>query len=323
MSAYTQANRPIAVSTPLGPDTLLLISVAGEEALSALFRFELEMLALARVSVPFDQVLGQSVTVTLELPDGSTRPINGIVSSFCQAEVVAGAQGRPTFIRYHAELVPRLWLLTKNFQSRIFQHLSIPDILKQVLADLDVSFQIQGTFQPREYCVQYRESDFQFASRLMEEEGIYILLSAHGERAHDGRGKHAGEPCRRPGTDPDHVRDRRGRHAARGPHHRLEEATGGPVGKIHPLGSLFRAARQESGGDPALAPIRPGWDRQPQSVGGEQWQSRDLRIPGRITPSGSTGSAGAGESRPPTSRKFSPTTPARPASGCRRKPPAR
>ena len=176
MGIYTQANRPIAVSTPLGPDTLLLISVAGEEALSALFRFELEMLAIAHDSVPFDQVLGQSVTVTLALPDGSTRPINGIVSSFCQAEVVAGPQGRSTFIRYHAELVPRLWLLTKTFQSRIFQQMTIPDILKQVLAGLDVSFQIQGTFQPREYCVQYRESDFQFASRLMEEEGIYYYF---------------------------------------------------------------------------------------------------------------------------------------------------
>ena len=198
MSAYTQANRPIAVSTPLGPDTLLLISVAGEEALSALFRFELEMLALARVSVPFDQVLGQSVTVTLELPDGSTRPINGIVSSFCQAEVVAGAQGQSTFIRYHAELVPRLWLLTKNFQSRIFQHMSIPDILKQVLADLDVSFQIQGTFQPREYCVQYRESDFQFASRLMEEEGIYYYFqhtaSGHTMVVANTPGSHADVP---------------------------------------------------------------------------------------------------------------------------------
>ncbi len=176
MGIYTQANRPISVSTPLGPDTLLLISVAGEEALSALFRFELEMLAIAHDSVPFDQVLGQSVTVTLVLPDGSTRPINGIVSSFCQAEVVAGPQGRSTFIRYHAELVPRLWLLTKTFQSRIFQQMTIPDILKQVLAGLDVSFQIQGTFQPREYCVQYRESDFQFASRLMEEEGIYYYF---------------------------------------------------------------------------------------------------------------------------------------------------
>ena len=176
MGIYTQANRPIAVSTPLGPDTLLLISVAGEEALSALFRFELEMLALADDSVPFDHVLGQSVTVTLALPDGSTRPINGIVSSFCQGEVLAGPQGRSTFIRYHAELVPRLWLLTKICQSRIFQHMTIPDILKQVLAGLDVSFQIQGTFQPREYCVQYRESDFQFASRLMEEEGIYYYF---------------------------------------------------------------------------------------------------------------------------------------------------
>ena len=198
MGIYTQANRPIAVSTPLGPDSLLLISVVGEEALSALFCFELEMLALVHDPVPFDQVLGQSVTVTLELPDGSTRPINGIVSSFCQAEVVAGAQGQSTFIRYHAELVPRLWLLTKNFQSRIFQHMSIPDILKQVLADLDVSFQIQGTFQPREYCVQYRESDFQFASRLMEEEGIYYYFqhtaSGHTMVVANTPGSHADVP---------------------------------------------------------------------------------------------------------------------------------
>ena len=198
MGIYTQANRPIAVSTPLGPDTLLLISVAGEEALSALFRFELEMLALADDSVPFDQVLGQSVTVTLTLPDDSTRPINGIVSSFCQEEAVAGPQGRSTFIRYHAELVPRLWLLTKNFQSRIFQQMTIPDILKQVLADLDVSFQIQGTFQPREYCVQYRESDFQFASRLMEEEGIYYYFqhtaSGHTMVVANTPGSHADVP---------------------------------------------------------------------------------------------------------------------------------
>ena len=198
MGIYTQANRPIAVSTPLGPDTLLLISVAGEEALSALFRFELEMLAIANDSVPFDHVLGQSVTVTLALPDGSTRPINGIVSSFCQGEVLAGPQGRSTFIRYHAELVPRLWLLTKICQSRIFQHMTIPDILKQVLAGLDVSFQIQGTFQPREYCVQYRESDFQFASRLMEEEGIYYYFqhtaSGHTMVVADTPSSHADVP---------------------------------------------------------------------------------------------------------------------------------
>src|SRR5262249_12530283 len=68
------------------------------------------------------------------------------------------------------------WLWTKNVQSRIFQQKSVPDILKEVLKGLDFSSEIQGTFEPRDYCVQYRESDFDFASRLMEEEGIYYFF---------------------------------------------------------------------------------------------------------------------------------------------------
>lgn len=52
----------------------------------------------------------------------------------------------------------------------------MPEILKQVLVGLDVTYEIQGTFEPRNYCVQYRESDFNFASRLMEEEGIFYYL---------------------------------------------------------------------------------------------------------------------------------------------------
>ena len=322
MSAYTQANRPIAVSTPLGPDTLLLISVAGEETLSALFRFELEMLALARVSVPFDQVLGQSVTVTLELPDGSTRPINGIVSSFCQAEVVAGAQGQSTFIRYHAELVPRLWLLTKNFQSRIFQHMSIPDILKQVLADLDVSFQIQGTFQPREYCVQYRESDFQFASRLMEEEGIYYYFqhtaSGHTMVVANTPGSHADVPGPTPITF-ETVAGGTRREARITAWKKRQEVRSGKY-------TLWDHCFELPGKNLEAIRRSPNPSRLGPSATVCRWRtmaiSRSTNSRG-ITPSGSTGSAGAGESRPPTSRKFSPTTPARPVSGCRRKPPAR
>ena len=69
-----------------------------------------------------------------------------------------------------------MWLLTKRTQSRIFQHVSVPDILKKVFEGFEVAYQIQGTFEPRDYCVQYRESDFAFASRLMEEEGIYYFF---------------------------------------------------------------------------------------------------------------------------------------------------
>ena len=77
---------------------------------------------------------------------------------------------------YRAEVVPQLWLWTKKVQSRVFQHLSVPDILKQVLKGLKVTYQFQVNYHPRDYCVHYRESDFAFASRLMEEEGIYYFF---------------------------------------------------------------------------------------------------------------------------------------------------
>jgi type VI secretion system secreted protein VgrG len=73
--------------------------------------------------------------------------------------------------------------LTRRAQSRIFQHLNVPDILKKVFAGLDVTYEIQGTFHPRDYCVQYRETDFNFASRLMEEEGIYYFFE-HTSQGH-------------------------------------------------------------------------------------------------------------------------------------------
>jgi type VI secretion system secreted protein VgrG len=80
--------------------------------------------------------------------------------------------GGTTFVQYRATLAPRFWLWTKRRQNRIFQQQTIPDILKQVLSGLDVRFDLTGSYSARDYCVQYRESDFAFASRLMEDEGI-------------------------------------------------------------------------------------------------------------------------------------------------------
>lgn len=80
-------------------------------------------------------------------------------------------------------MVPRFWLLTKKVRSRIFQQLPIPDILHLVLGDLDVTYELTGKYLPRDYCVQYRESDFAFASRLMEEEGIHYFFQ-HSKDAH-------------------------------------------------------------------------------------------------------------------------------------------
>ncbi len=183
MPTYTQTDRLLAVTTPLGPDALLLETLSGVEAISQPFEFELGLLAPSETDVAFDQVLGQSATVQLLQLDGSQRYFNGIVVRFAEGGQVRGAYGDTTFVRYTATLVPKLWLLTRKAQSRIFQQKNVPDILKEVLAGLDVDWQLQGTYEPRDYCTQYRETDFAFASRLMEEEGIYYYFK-HDDGSH-------------------------------------------------------------------------------------------------------------------------------------------
>jgi type VI secretion system secreted protein VgrG len=157
------------MTTPLGKDALLLVGFSGEEAISQPFRFALDALAEG-ANVSFEKLLGQKVGVTLETAPGKTRDFNGIC-----VRVTEGERG-PFFTQYQLEIVPQFYLLKRVAQSRIFQQLAVPDILKKVLTGLDVAWEIQGTFPSRDYCVQYRETDFAFACRLMEEEGIYYFF---------------------------------------------------------------------------------------------------------------------------------------------------
>jgi type VI secretion system secreted protein VgrG len=112
------------------------------------------------------------VTVTLELPSGTGRLFHGIVSRLSQGSRAA------TTTQYHAEVVPWLWLLTRTTDLRVFQRVTVPDIVRQVLAGTPVqtSFELEGTYFARDYCVQYRETDFDFISRLMEDEGIFYFF---------------------------------------------------------------------------------------------------------------------------------------------------
>jgi type VI secretion system secreted protein VgrG len=156
--------RALSLTTPLGTDVLLLTGFTGREAISSPFRLDLDI--VGPPDVPFASVVGGSMTITVGGGQTETRHFNGFVSRFS-----AGGRGL-----YRAELVPQLWLLTRTTNSRIFQQLSVPDILREVLARLDVEFQLQGEYPARNYCVQYRESDFDFASRLMEEEGVFYFF---------------------------------------------------------------------------------------------------------------------------------------------------
>jgi len=177
MPTYTQTDRPLAITTPLGKDVLLLTGLRGHEAISRLFSFKVDLLVEAQKEIRFDRILGQNVTVQMGLLDGEKRYFNGLVKRFSQ-----GARDEH-FVFFHAELVPKFWLLTKKVRSRIFQHLSVPDILRKVLTGLDVTYELSATYYERDYCVQYRESDFDFASRLMEEEGIYYFFR-HADGSH-------------------------------------------------------------------------------------------------------------------------------------------
>jgi len=179
----SQDNRILQLVTPLGEDFLLLDKFRAHEGLSTLFRYELDLVheetqagLVPTVIHPAD-LLGRPVGVSLVQPDGNFRYFSGIVSQFSQGN------RDERFTYYRAIVVPQVWLLTQRAQSRIFQHLSVPDILKRVFENLEVTFEIQGEFHPREYCVQYRETDFDFASRLMEDEGIYYYFE-HGADGH-------------------------------------------------------------------------------------------------------------------------------------------
>ena len=177
MPTYTQTDRPLAITTPLGKDVLLLTAVRGNEAISQLFSLQVDLLAEAQREIRFDRILGQNVTVEIQLPSQEKRYFNGIIKRFSQDA------RDDTFLHFHAELVPKFWLWTKKVRSRIFQHLTVPDILRKVLLGLDVTYEFSGIYYERDYCVQYRESDFDFASRLMEEEGIYYFFK-HADGSH-------------------------------------------------------------------------------------------------------------------------------------------
>jgi len=165
------------VTTPLGTDVLLLVSFTGQEGISRLFNFQLELLAENKSNIAFDKLLGHKITIRVDVTKDKKRYFSGICSRVGQGE-------RDTiFTAYRLEIVPEFWQLARKAQSRIFQQKNVPDILKEVLKGLDVKYEIQGTFHPRDFCTQYRETDFNFASRLMEEEGIYYFFT-HSSTSH-------------------------------------------------------------------------------------------------------------------------------------------
>jgi type VI secretion system secreted protein VgrG len=185
MGEYTQANRLIRVETVLGKDALLLQSFRGQESVSRLFHFDLYMHSENR-SISMESIVGKKATIIIVLPDKKERYINGVISAFSQAGSTPLEMGTnpKIFAHYSATLMPAMWMLTRTSDCRIFQEMTVPDILAKIFEEhkLDFKNHLHGDFKEREYCVQYRETDFNFVSRLMEEEGIFYFFKHEADK---------------------------------------------------------------------------------------------------------------------------------------------
>ena len=172
IAGVSQQNRPYRVKTSLSEDHLVFHSMRMTEAISAPFEMDVELLS-SDPAIDFDAVLGHNLTVGLHRPRGDERFFNGYVTSFG----FAGVRGR--MFLYRATVSPWLWLLQQTKNCMIFHNESAITIAQAIFdAHGFADYRIEGQVSPPnyEYCVQYRESDFNFISRLFEKEGIYYYF---------------------------------------------------------------------------------------------------------------------------------------------------
>lgn len=177
--AYSQSSRFCSFDCALGADALLLRRMTATEGVSSLFQIELQVESEGADHDAHD-IVGKPGSVRIETADGGERHFHGIVTRFHQG----GRDSRLS--HYRVELRPWLWLLTRRADCRIFQEKSVPDIVQQVFDDAgfsDYETKLQGSYPARVFCVQYRETDFDFVSRLLEEEGIFYYFR-HEQNRH-------------------------------------------------------------------------------------------------------------------------------------------
>jgi type VI secretion system secreted protein VgrG len=171
---------PAQFTCPLPDDTLRFESISATQGLSVLDTLELQLLS-EKPDIAADQLLGKAAGVSLLLREDGKRHLNGIVTRF--------GQGRPQgrWHRYQATLRPWLWLLTLTSDCRVYQEQTVPEIVEAVFGEhagvADFEFKLFRSYRKRTYCVQYRETDYNFVARLLEEEGIYWYFE-HGPGTH-------------------------------------------------------------------------------------------------------------------------------------------
>lgn len=190
--AFTQDQHLLAITTNAGKDVLLLDAFDGEEGISRPFRFAVKLMAEVATNNPSQikphELVGTSMTISVALSQpgtgastGSYRYFTGMCERFVQQDQ------DDNFAHYSAVIVP--WFSFLNYASncRIFQKKTVPDIIAEVVGAHGFSSmltqQLTKSYAARDYCVQYRETDMEFLSRLMASEGIFYYFE-HNQTNH-------------------------------------------------------------------------------------------------------------------------------------------
>ena len=172
------------IKTPLDTDkpAFRLVSFSGHEEMSRLFSFSLELLS-ERHDIKPKEIVGKAVSFSFQDASNKPRWFHGYVNRFSAGGGETGQR------EYEAEVVPWLWFLTQTADCRIFAEKKAADIIQEVFEDVDsaikhpVQMKVSGDHREWTYCVQYRETDFNFVSRMMEQEGIFYYFE-HEENQH-------------------------------------------------------------------------------------------------------------------------------------------
>jgi type VI secretion system secreted protein VgrG len=175
----SQAERWLTLETPLGEDVLVATYTKGSEAISRLFEFRIEAMSTRHVIDPAT-LLGKSVTLSMSHPSDDRRLVNGIVTAFS-----GGAVTRSEYRLYTLTVSPSLWLLQRTSDYKVFQEKTAVEIVETLLSAASISFEkkLQATYEQREYCIQFGETNFAFFERLLAEEGIFYYFT-HDQGSH-------------------------------------------------------------------------------------------------------------------------------------------
>ena len=187
MQQATQENNVISIDTPLGKDVLYLTRFSADETMSHPFSYQVMMYTVG-TKIALKDLVGKKVCISLRNAEdsGEMRYFHGVVSHLESLGMrTSDSEVAQDYIDYRAVVVPSVSLMVKRSNCRIFQNLSVQEIVADLFGQHQVDFsdKTTKTYPKYDYCVQYQESDFDFISRLLQQEGIFYFFE-HSDSSH-------------------------------------------------------------------------------------------------------------------------------------------